>query len=53
LLGYADLVASAAHLVTGEANEGRPVVLVRGLNFADIDGSARDLNRPVDQDLYR
>ncbi|MBC7811408.1 MAG: coenzyme F420-0:L-glutamate ligase [Burkholderiales bacterium] len=53
LLGYADLVASAAHLVTGEANEGRPVVLVRGLNFADIDGSARDLNRPVEQDLYR
>lgn len=53
LLGYADLVASASHLVTGEANEGRPVVLVRGLNFADIDGSARDLNRPVEQDLYR
>ena len=53
LLGYADLVASAAHLVTGEANEGRPVVLVRGLNFADIDGSAKDLNRPVEQDLYR
>jgi coenzyme F420-0:L-glutamate ligase / coenzyme F420-1:gamma-L-glutamate ligase len=53
LLGYADLVASAAHLVTGEANEGRPVVLVRGLNFAQIDGSAKDLNRPVEQDLYR
>lgn len=30
---YADEVASAANLLTGEAAEGLPVVLVRGLNF--------------------
>ncbi|MBZ0274824.1 MAG: coenzyme F420-0:L-glutamate ligase [Anaerolineae bacterium] len=51
--GYADLVASAANLLTGEANEGRPVVLVRGLNFPPLDGRAADLIRPPEQDLYR
>lgn len=51
--GYADLVASAAHLVCGEGNEGRPVVLVRGLHFAHADGHASDLVRPPEQDLYR
>lgn len=51
--GYADLVASAANLVTGEADEGRPVVLVRGLRFPAIEGRASDLNRPPEQDLYR
>jgi coenzyme F420-0:L-glutamate ligase/coenzyme F420-1:gamma-L-glutamate ligase len=51
--GYADMVASAANLVTGEAAEGRPVVLVRGLHFPTIQGHASDLNRPPEQDLYR
>lgn len=51
--GYADLVASAVHLVCGEGAEGLPVALVRGLRFQDTDGRASDLNRPKDQDLYR
>lgn len=50
---YADLVASAANLLTGEAGEGRPVVHVRGLHFPPIDGRAADLNRPPEMDLYR
>lgn len=53
LQGYADMVASAAHLLTGEAGEGRPVVLLRGLTLPDGEGSARDLNRPSEHDLYR
>lgn len=53
LQGYADLVASAAHLLSGEANEGRPVVLVRGLSFSEGKGHASDLNRPPELDLYR
>lgn len=53
ILGYADLVASAAHLVSGEGGEGLPVVLVRGLQFAAQAGKASDLVRPVDRDLYR
>lgn len=51
--GYADLVASAAHLVCGEGNEGLPVVLVRGLGFTQTDGRASHLVRPAQQDLYR
>ncbi|MBL8162303.1 MAG: coenzyme F420-0:L-glutamate ligase [Anaerolineae bacterium] len=51
--GYADLVASAANLLTGEADEGRPVVLVRGLQFTAQDGRASDLVRSPEQDLYR
>lgn len=51
--GYADLVASAANLLTGEADEGRPVVLLRGMAFPHIEGRASALNRPPEQDLYR
>lgn len=51
--GYADLAASAAHLACGEGDEGFPVILVRGLRFAEPYGTARDLNRPIDKDLYR
>lgn len=50
---YADMVASAANLLTGEADEGRPVVLLRGLRFPPHDGRAADLIRSVEQDLYR
>jgi len=51
--GYADLVASAAHLLCGEADEGRPVVLIRGLDYPVGDGKAAHINRPADKDLYR
>lgn len=50
---YADEVASAANLLTGEAAEGLPVVLVRGLNFPAQDGHASEYNRPLEQDLFR
>jgi coenzyme F420-0:L-glutamate ligase/coenzyme F420-1:gamma-L-glutamate ligase len=53
LSGYADLIASAAHLVTGEGAEGRPVVLVRGLAHVGETGRATDLVRPPEQDMYR
>jgi coenzyme F420-0:L-glutamate ligase/coenzyme F420-1:gamma-L-glutamate ligase len=51
--GYADEVASAANLLSGEAAEGLPVVLVRGLKFPAQDGRASDYNRPLETDLYR
>jgi coenzyme F420-0:L-glutamate ligase/coenzyme F420-1:gamma-L-glutamate ligase len=51
--GYADLVASAAHLVCGEGDEGLPVTLVRGLRYPDVMGTAAELNRPPELDLYR
>jgi coenzyme F420-0:L-glutamate ligase/coenzyme F420-1:gamma-L-glutamate ligase len=52
LQGYADMIASAAALLTGEGAEGLPVVCVRGLSAAG-EGQASDLNRPPEQDLYR
>jgi coenzyme F420-0:L-glutamate ligase/coenzyme F420-1:gamma-L-glutamate ligase len=53
MTGYADMVASAAALLTGEGAEGLPVVHVRGLKYPPIDGRAADLVRPIEQDLYR
>lgn len=51
--GYADMVAAAAGLLTGEGAEGLPVVHARGLTYPDIDGRAAQINRPPEQDLYR
>ena len=50
----ADQLASVASLLQGQADEGRPVVLVRG-GFADRSGggAAADLIRPAEQDLFR
>ena len=52
-VAYADLVASAAHLLCGEADEGLPAVLLRGLDLGAPFGVAADLNRAAEHDLYR
>lgn len=51
--GYADMVASAAHLLSGEGAEGLPVIIIRGLQYPQGDGLASHLNRPPENDLYR
>jgi len=51
-VGTADEVASAASLLMGQAAEGTPVVLIRGLTFPSADGRASDLVRPMEIDLY-
>lgn len=51
-LGLADEVAAAASLVMGQADEGRPIVLVRGLGYERRDGSAAELIRPRAMDLF-
>ena len=51
--GFADEIAAAAALVMGEADEARPVILVRGLAWSAPSASAADLLRPADQDLFR
>jgi coenzyme F420-0:L-glutamate ligase/coenzyme F420-1:gamma-L-glutamate ligase len=48
----ADQVAAAADLVAGQADEGRGVVLVRGLRFDISDEGAATIVRPADQDVY-
>lgn len=52
-LGLADEIAAAASLLMGQADEGRPVVLVRGVPYPRRDGSARELQRPRTLDLFR
>ncbi|BCX03881.1 MAG: F420-0--gamma-glutamyl ligase [Candidatus Roseilinea sp.] len=51
-IGLADMVASAATLVMGQAAEGVPAVLVRGLRFTPREGSAAEIIRPAHLDLY-
>jgi coenzyme F420-0:L-glutamate ligase/coenzyme F420-1:gamma-L-glutamate ligase len=52
-VAYADAVAAAAALAMGEAAEGTPLVLVRGLQWHPSTQTARDLQRPLNQDLFR
>ncbi len=53
-VGFADEIAAAAGLVQGQAAEGTPVVIVRGLEYpAREDARAADLVRPAEMDLYR
>ena len=52
-VGIADEIASSASLVMGQGNEGRPIVIVRGLGLPRGEGTAADLIRPKDRDLFR
>ncbi len=52
-IGHADEIASAASLLMGQAAEGRPVVIVRGLGPQARDGNAAELVRPKRMDLFR
>ena len=51
-IGLADMVASAATLVMGQAAEGVPATLVRGLVFTTRAGNAAEINRPPAMNLY-
>lgn len=51
-LGLADEIAAAASLAMGQADEGRPLVLVRGLPAMGEPGCAADLVRPLHMDLF-
>jgi coenzyme F420-0:L-glutamate ligase/coenzyme F420-1:gamma-L-glutamate ligase len=53
VIGFADEVAAAASLLMGQADEARPVVLVRGLSWTAPDAPAADLVRPPAEDLFR
>ena len=52
-IGTADEIAAAASLLMGQAAEGLPVVVLRGLKFPVREGHASDLVRPKELDLYR
>lgn len=51
-VAVADEVAAAADLVKGKL-AGTPVAIVRGLPIGDDTSTARDLVRPIEEDLFR
>jgi coenzyme F420-0:L-glutamate ligase/coenzyme F420-1:gamma-L-glutamate ligase len=52
-VGLADELAAAASLMMGQAAEGAPVVLARGVPYERRDSSVQELVRPKAQDLFR
>jgi coenzyme F420-0:L-glutamate ligase/coenzyme F420-1:gamma-L-glutamate ligase len=52
-IGLADELAAAASLLMGQANEGRPAIHIRGVPYPFRNGSARELIRPKEMDLFR
>ncbi|ENN96472.1 F420-0--gamma-glutamyl ligase [Methanocaldococcus villosus KIN24-T80] len=52
-VAVADLIASAANLAMGEANEGVPVVIIRGAKVPFGNGKASDLIRNKEEDVFR
>lgn len=53
LIGHADELAAAASIVTGQAAEGIPAVIIRGARRGAPHGPASLLARSVEQDLFR
>ncbi|HLG69015.1 MAG TPA: coenzyme F420-0:L-glutamate ligase [Chloroflexota bacterium] len=53
VIGFADEIAAAASLLMGQTDEGIPVVLVRGLYYQTGEGSAQEIVRPRERDLFR
>lgn len=52
-VGVADELAAAASLVMGQADEGTPVIHIRGFPYPLREGSLNELLRPKEQDLFR
>jgi coenzyme F420-0:L-glutamate ligase / coenzyme F420-1:gamma-L-glutamate ligase len=51
-VGLADQIAAAATLLLGQAAESIPAVIVRGAPFERREGSASEINRPIEMDLF-
>jgi coenzyme F420-0:L-glutamate ligase/coenzyme F420-1:gamma-L-glutamate ligase len=52
-LGLADEIAAGASLLMGQAAEGRPIILVRGVPYERREGNACELLRPKKLDFFR
>ncbi len=52
-IAAADEIAAAASYVMGQADEGRPVVVVRGARYRPSDTGTQALIRPREKDLFR
>ncbi|MHA1210105.1 MAG: coenzyme F420-0:L-glutamate ligase [Candidatus Freyarchaeota archaeon] len=53
VISVSDQLASAAGLVMGEANEGIPVVIIRGFDYIEGEGSINDLIMSPERDMFR
>jgi coenzyme F420-0:L-glutamate ligase/coenzyme F420-1:gamma-L-glutamate ligase len=51
-IAVADELAAAAELAKGKL-ENIPAVIIRGYKYSTFDGSARELVRPIEEDLFR
>jgi coenzyme F420-0:L-glutamate ligase/coenzyme F420-1:gamma-L-glutamate ligase len=49
----ADELAAAGSLLMGQADEGRPIVLARGMRFTPSDAGSQALIRPRNEDMFR
>ncbi|MBP7691667.1 MAG: coenzyme F420-0:L-glutamate ligase [Anaerolineales bacterium] len=52
-VGLADELAAAASALMGQADEGRPIVHLRGVPYPFRDGDAQELIRPREMDMFR
>lgn len=52
-VGYADQITAAANLLMGEAEEGQPLVVFRGLHWNEESQSVQQTLRPEEYDLFR
>ena len=52
-IGAADELAASASILMGQANEGRPVVVIRGFPYPLRDGNLTELIRSESDDLFR
>ncbi|WP_457613034.1 coenzyme F420-0:L-glutamate ligase [Methanocaldococcus sp.] len=52
-VAIADELASMANVVMGEADEGIPVVIIRGSGVPFGQGKGKDLIRPKEEDIFR
>jgi coenzyme F420-0:L-glutamate ligase/coenzyme F420-1:gamma-L-glutamate ligase len=53
IIGFADEIAAAASLLQGQAGEGQPVIIVRGLSWTAPDAPIADVVRPPEEDLFQ
>jgi len=52
-VGLGDEIAAAASLLMGQAGEGVPVVILRGLQLPETSGTVQTLLRKPDEDMFR
>lgn len=52
-VGLADELAAAASALMGQADEGRPIIHLRGVPYSFREGTAQELIRPREMDMFR